>query len=117
MQIHYKNKRLEKVIIGVNLLVAAVIAATFVVRFGFSEPQLPVQVLYLCQLGLLAVLMSGKIIRMFNVVSSREFWRANWFEIPLLLGLGFSVSGAGYWFAKDDPETVRHFAVGIYLVF
>jgi len=116
MQIHYKNKRLEKVVIGVNLLVAAVIAATFVVRFGFDKPQLPVQVLYICQLGLLTVLMAEKIIRMFNAVSGREFWRANWFEIPLLLGLGFSVSGAGYWFAKDDPETVRNFAVGIYLV-
>jgi trk system potassium uptake protein TrkH len=116
MQIHYKNKRLEKVVIGVNLLVAAVIAATFVVRFGFDKPQLPVQVLYICQLGLLTVLMAEKIIRMFNAVSSREFWSANWFEMPLLLGLGFAVSGAGYWFAKDDPETVRHFAVGIYLV-
>ncbi|MHC4570160.1 MAG: TrkH family potassium uptake protein, partial [Planctomycetota bacterium] len=44
--------------------------------------------------------------------------RANWFEVPLLLGLAVAAFGAGHWFVSDIAEAgvVRHFAVGIYLV-
>jgi trk system potassium uptake protein TrkH len=59
-----------------------------------------------------------KIIRLFNAVSKAEFWRANWFEVPLLLGLAVAAFGSGYWFVPDSAEAgvVRHFAVGFYLV-
>ncbi len=116
MQIHYKDKRLEKVLIGVNALTAAVVAASFVALFGFDEPLLPGGILYAVQVALLCVFIVEKIIRLFNAVSMREFCRANWFEVPLLLALGIAVLGAGRWFYRDDPETLRHFAVGIYLV-
>jgi len=116
MQIHYKNKRLEKVLIGVNALTAAVVAASFVVLFGFDEPLLPAGILYAVQVALLCVFIVEKIIRLSNAVSMREFWRGNWFEVPLLLALGIALLGAGSWFYRDDPETLRHFAVGIYLV-
>jgi len=116
MQINYKNKRLEKVLIGVNALTAAVVAASFVALFGFDEPLLPAGILYTVQAALLCVFIAEKIIRLFNAVSMREFWRGNWFEVPLLLALGIAVLGAGRWFGRTDPTAVRHFAVGIYLV-
>ncbi len=116
MQISYKNKRLERYLIGVNALAAAGVTATYVWLFGFDEPVFAAKVLYTVQIALLGVFIVEKIIRLINSVSIVEFLRANWFEIPFLLALGIAVFGAGRWFAKADPAAVRHFAVGIYLV-
>jgi trk system potassium uptake protein TrkH len=118
MQIIYKNKPLERVLIGANALVAAVVVASFVLLFGFHEPLLQAWVLYTVQVVLLSAFIAEKIIRMFNAVSKAEFWRANWFEIPLLLILGVTVFGAGRWYAPTKAEVaeIRHFAVGLYLV-
>ncbi len=116
MQIQYKNNLLEKVLIGVNALTAAAVTSSFVVLFGFDKPLLPVRILYAAQVALLSIFIIEKIIRVFNTFSIREFLRGNWFEIPLLLVLAIAVAGAGRWFYKDEPQTVRHFAVGIYLV-
>jgi trk system potassium uptake protein TrkH len=118
MQIIYKNKSLERVLIFANALTAAVVVASFVMLFGFDEPLLRAWILYSVQVALLCAFVGEKIIRMFNAVSKAEFWRANWFEIPLLLVLGIAVVGAGRWFAPTKPEAteVRHFAVGLYLV-
>jgi trk system potassium uptake protein TrkH len=118
MQITYKNKPLERILIGANALAGAVVVASFVLLFGFHEPLLQAWILYTIQVALLCVFIADKIIRMFNAVSKAEFWRANWFEIPLLLVLGAIVIGAGRWFAPTKPEAaeVRHFAVGLYLV-
>ncbi|MHC4436422.1 MAG: TrkH family potassium uptake protein [Planctomycetota bacterium] len=118
MQIVYKNKPLERVLIGANALAAAVVVASFVLLFGFHEPVLQIWFLYTVQVVLLSVFVAEKIIRMFNAVSKSEFLRANWFEIPLLLLLGITVIGAGRWYAPTEPESaeVRHFAVGLYLV-
>lgn len=117
MQIAYKNNRLEKVLIGVNALLAAVVTASFVLLSGFHEPLLSKKLLYAVQIALLFLFIVEKIIRLTNSFSIVEFWKANWFEIPLLLGLGIAVLGAGYWFAATKVETsiVRQFAVGIYL--
>ncbi|MFC1795036.1 TrkH family potassium uptake protein [Planctomycetota bacterium] len=118
MQIIYRNKPLERVLIGANALTAAVVVASFVLLFGFHEPLLRAWVLYTVQVVLLSAFIAEKIVRMFNAVSKAEFWRANWFEIPLLLILGVTVFGAGRWFAPTEAEAaeVRHFAVGLYLV-
>jgi len=118
MQITYKNKPLERVLIGANALIAAVVVTSFVLLFGFHEPLLRGWILYTIQVALLCAFVTEKVIRTFNAVSKSEFWRANWFEIPLLLLLGFAVIGAGRWFAPTKPEAteVRHFAVGLYLV-
>jgi trk system potassium uptake protein TrkH len=118
MQIIYKNKPLERVLIGANALAAAVVVASFVLLFGFDKPLLQAWFLYTVQVVLLSVFVAEKIIRMFNAVSKSEFLRANWFEIPLLLLLGITVIGAGRWYAPTKPESaeVRHFAVGLYLV-
>jgi trk system potassium uptake protein TrkH len=116
MQIRYKNILLEKVLIGINALTAAGVTASFVVLFGFDKPLLPARFLYAAQVALLSIFIVEKIIRVINAVSIREFLRGNWFEIPLLLVLAIAVVGAGRWFYKDEPEFVRHFAVGIYLI-
>ena len=116
MQMTYKSKRLEGVLIGVNALAAAVVAASFVLLFGFDELLLPGRILYAVQAVLLCVFIAEKIIRFFNVVSIREFFRGNWFELPFLVALGVAVFGAGRWFGRTDPGAVRHAAVGIYLV-
>jgi trk system potassium uptake protein TrkH len=118
MQIIYKNKPLERVLIGANALTAAVVVASFVLLFGFDEPLLQAWFLYTVQVVLLSVFVAEKIIRMFNAASRSEFLRANWFEIPLLLLLGITVIGAGRWYAPTKPEAaeVRHFAVGLYLI-
>jgi len=116
MQVHYKNNRLEKVLIAVNVLTAAVVVASFVILFGFDKPLLPASILYGVQVVLLCVFITEKIIRLFNAVSMAEFWRGNWFEIPLLAALVITVLGVGHWFGRQEPAEIRHFAVGIYLV-
>ena len=116
MRIVYKNKQLEKILIGVNALMSAVVATSFVMLFGFDEPLVAVEILYAVQVALLCVFIVEKIIRLINSASKAEFWRGNWFEIPLLFALGIAVFGAGRWFGKTEPVAVQHFAVGIYLV-
>ncbi|MHC4617446.1 MAG: TrkH family potassium uptake protein [Planctomycetota bacterium] len=116
MLIHYRNQRLEHVLIAVKALTSAMVVASFVVLFGFHEPLLPTRVLYNVQLGMLFIFITGKIIRLLNAQSAKEYVMANWFEIPLLAALGIAVFGAGRWFRPVEPAWVRHFSVGIYLI-
>jgi len=119
MRIDYKNKRMERILIAVNALTSAMVAGSFVILFGgFKEPLLPEVILYTIQVVLLCIFVLEKIIRLSNAVSKADFWRANWFEIPLLLLLGVVALGTGRWFAptKAEAAVIRHFAVGIYLV-
>ena len=120
MRIEYKNKRLENILIIVNALASAMVVASFVLLFGgFEKELMPREViLYTIQVVLLCIFVAEKIIRFSNSSSKIDFWRANWFEIPLLLMLGITAIGAGRWFAPSKAEAVevRHFAVGIYLV-
>jgi len=92
------------------------VVASFVILFGFDEPLLPARVLYTAQLGMLFVFLVGKVIRLLNAQSIKEFLLANLFEIPLLIGLGIAVFGANRWFGRFEPGAVRHFSVGIYLI-
>lgn len=118
MQLQYKNKRLEASLVAVNVVLAAVVAASFVLLFGFREPILRERALYAIQVLLLCAFIAEKVVRLLNVVSLREFFRANWYEIPLLLALCVVALGAGSWFVTEDLDAggVRHLAVGIYLV-
>lgn len=118
MRIDYKNDRLEWVLIGVNSLTAAMVVATFILLFGFNTPLLPAWILHSLQVVLLCIFVVEKIIRLFNSSSKAQFARTNWYEAPLLLFLTIAAMGAGHWFAPTRAEaaTVRHFAVGIYLI-
>jgi len=120
MRIEYKDKRLENILITANALTSAMVVASFVLLFGGFKKELmpPDVILYTIQVVLLCIFVAEKIIRFSNSTSKIDFWRANWFEIPLLLMLGITAIGAGRWFAPLEAEAVevRHFAVGIYLV-
>jgi len=116
MKIAYKNERLEKVLIGIKAVTSAMVVASFVMLFGFDEPVLPVRVLFKVQIGLLCIFIAGKITRLVNAESTKEFLLANWFEIPLLVTLGVIVLGSNQWFGQVEPGRVRHLAVGIYLI-
>jgi len=119
MRIHYKNKKTEKVLIGLNALAAAAVAASFVMLFGFHEPQLPAGILYSIQLGLLCFFIAEKIIRFFNAAFKIDFWRGNYYEVPFLLALTGALLTAYLkpdFFGKAEPSTILHLAVGIYLV-
>jgi trk system potassium uptake protein TrkH len=116
MQIANKNNRLEGVIKGINALTAVLVVASFVALYGFDEPLLQRGLLHGVQVALLCILVIGSIVRSLNAVSTTDYWRANWFEIPLLVGLGISLLGAGRWFGTLDAARVRHFAVGVCLV-
>jgi trk system potassium uptake protein TrkH len=118
MHVTSKNNRLEGVLVASNALVGALVVATLVLLFGFTDPLLPKWILFTIQVVLLCAFVAEKIIRLFNAVSKAEFWRANWFEVPLLLGLAVAAFGAGFKFApgSEPAAIVRHFAVGIYLV-
>ncbi|HLB75109.1 MAG TPA: potassium transporter TrkG [Sedimentisphaerales bacterium] len=111
---------MERTLIGVNILAAAMVTATFVLLFGFHEAFWPKQerILYALQVVLLFIFIAEKVIRRFNAVSRAEFWGANWFEAPLLIGLVVAVLGAGRWFGHREAEAsaTQHLAVGIYLV-
>jgi trk system potassium uptake protein TrkH len=115
MKVTYRNKRLENYLIAANILAAALVAATFVMLFGFYEPVLPRGVLYAAQVVLLLFFVGEKVVRLFNSVSKTEFLRVFWYQIPLFIGLLIAVIGAGR-FATADARAVRHGAVGIYLI-
>jgi trk system potassium uptake protein TrkH len=116
MKIAYKNKRLETAIIGIKAVTSAMVVASFLILFGFDEPLLPVRILFKIQIGLLFIFLAGKIIRLSNAESVKEYLIARWFEIPLLAALIVVISGSGKWFGKVEPAKIRHLAVGIYLI-
>jgi len=119
MKVHYKNKRLEMILVGVNAFAAAIVTGSFVCLFGFDKPLLPEGILYTVQIAMLCVFIAEKIIRLFNAFSKAEFCRANWFEVPFLLALVIVVFGVHFqlgWFGRFEPTAVQHFAIGIYLV-
>ncbi|MHC4124307.1 MAG: potassium transporter TrkG [Planctomycetota bacterium] len=116
MKLAYKNEKLEKVLIGVNVVAAAIVTASFVALFGFYEPLLQKQFLYSAQFLLLFVFITEKVFRAINSVSMREYLRNFWFDILLFATLILSLIGAGRWFAYAEPTGVKHIAVGVYLI-
>ncbi len=116
MKIYYKSKKAEKFLIGINILISATVAATFVVLYGFDKPLLPIKVLYGIQIFALFFFVAEKPIRGLNAVSVNDFLIANWFEIPLFLALVAAIVGAGRWFGRTNPDQVRLVAIDVYLV-
>lgn len=115
MRIRNKNKKVEQFFAAVNVGASAVVTATFVLLYGFQEPQIfSVRTLHIIQVVAFFVFVFEKLARFVNSFSKREFLAANWFEIPLLIGLMVLVFGARKWFA--DPGGVIMFSLGTYLV-
>ena len=116
MKIAYKNNKVEKGLMGVKAVTSVLVVASFVILFGFERQLMPVHILFRIQIGMLCVFLAGKAIRFCNARIRKEYVLANWFEIPLLLGLAVAVLGSGHWFGEIEPGRVRHLAVGIYLI-
>jgi trk system potassium uptake protein TrkH len=119
MQVRYRNRLLERIVVTANALVAVAVVASFVMLFGFERPLVAATVLYGLQIVLLCALVAEKVIRAFNAFSALEYLRANWIEVPALAVLGavlFFMPGIGGQGAWAETTAVRHLAVGIYLV-
>jgi len=116
MNVRYKNRPLETALIVVTLLTAVIVAATFVLLYGFHEPLMSLRTLHLIQIAAFMVFLAEKTIRFVNAFSKREFLRVFWFEIPLLALLTVIVLGAGSWFSVKDPAHLKMLALGTYLM-
>lgn len=113
MRIAYKNKPFETLLIVVNITTAVVVVAAFVLLFGLRKQLLPAPVLYAALYAALFAFVAEKVFRLFNSVSFREFWWANWYEAPLLVALAVVLFATR---KHDIADAIRHTAVGIYLV-
>jgi trk system potassium uptake protein TrkH len=116
MKVRYKNKSMETVLTAVTLLTAIVVAATFVLLYGFHKPLLPARTMYLTQIAAFMIFLAEKTIRFVNAFSKRELFRVFWYEIPLLALLAIVVLGAGSWLKVEDPAHLKMFALGTYLM-
>src|SRR3990172_7840292 len=116
MKIAYRNDTLERVLTGIKAVTSLIIVASFALLFGFYEPPLPSPFLVGVLIVALAIFISGKIVRLLNAESKREYLLANWYEIPMLVALGIAVLGAGRWFDRTDPGRLQHWAVALYLI-
>ena len=85
MRIAYKNKNIEYAIITSNFLVSSCVIATFILLFGFDQPIFKSAALYNIQVVALLLFVAEKLLRFFNSQSKKEFIKAYWFEIPLLV--------------------------------
>lgn len=116
MKVRYKNKILERALIAPTFLTAVVVAATFVLLYGFDEPLMSSRMLHYIQIAAFLVFLGEKIIRFLNAFSKREFLRAFWFEVPLLAMLTVVVLGADSWLTVKDSGHVKMLALGTYLM-
>lgn len=116
MKIAYKNNTLERVLMGVKAVASLIVMTSFVLLFGFYEPPVPVRIIYTVQIVMLFVFMAGKVIRLLNAESKREYIFANWYEIPMLLALAAVIVWSREGIGEVTPGRVRHLAVGVYLI-
>ena len=119
MRIVYKSKKTERILIGLNIFASVIVSATFVLLFGFNRFLIDPQILYALQVVMFCFFLAEKVSRFFNTSSKTDFWRRNWYEIPLLFILAvvfLIVFLHRSWLGSADPAMVRHLAVGLYLV-
>ena len=58
MHIAYKNKTLEKGLIGIKVVASVMVIASFVILFGFDKPLVPASILFKIQLGTLCIFLA-----------------------------------------------------------
>lgn len=117
MKIEYKNKTLEKTVIALNCVAILVVATTFVMLFGFDVPPMPRMLLRYIDGWLFFFFFAEKIIRYFNAVTKRDYFRMYWFEIPLLAVVLFAIIGAGRWYTGASIREFSLDVISIYLAF
>jgi potassium uptake TrkH family protein len=115
MKVEYKNKKLDRVIVTLNVVGILTILSTFVLLYGFDEPPLPQKILHGIDIGMFFFFIAEKLIRYFNAVSKRDFFRLYWFEIPLL-GLMFVLFLNADTWSAGQPYALIVQGISIYLV-
>jgi len=95
---------------------AAIVAVSFAMLFGYDEPYLAPQILYIAQTFLLIYFIGEKLLRFFNAQFKSEFFRVFWPQIPIFAALLIALIGPNRWFGADEPAIVRQAAIGIFLV-
>jgi trk system potassium uptake protein TrkH len=116
MKLACKNDTTERVVIGIQVVASLAVVVCFALRFGFYRPLLATRFVISVLVTILVTLVICKTVRFLNAVSKREYLLANWYEIPLFVGLAVAVLGAGQWSHHADPARIRHWAVGLYLI-
>lgn len=114
MKIRFNNKGLEGTLIGVNAIAAIITVFTFVALFGFKKPLIDTSILYIIQILLFCFFIFEKVIRVFNAAEKKDFIKANWLQIPLLL-IFIAIIFTANKFFKDNATYTMHLAVGIYI--
>ncbi len=113
MQVSYKNKLLERFLTVICIATGAVVIVVFALLFGLREPLIPAGVLFGALYATLFIFLAEKVFRLLNAVWFREFWRANWYEAPLLVGL---VAAFVVAHGHEQGQAIRHTAAGVYVV-
>lgn len=115
MQAEYINKRLERLVTTVNVVVGLAGVALVVGTFGFMEPVLSLPILMAGQFAVIAVFLATHVIRYANSTSKREYILVTWFDIPILVILLAGLIGPGLWFAFDQPWLARRVVMAVYI--
>ena len=116
MKIIYKNKNFEKFAQIATLITSVIVAATFVLLYGFDKPLLPARLLHWVQVAAFMAFIAEKAFRYINTFSKKAFLRANWIEIPLLMIFITVITAAEKLFPAVSPEHVKNATLGLYLV-
>lgn len=87
MDILYKNKPLERVLICFNAAATAAIAGTALGVFGYYEPVFSQQLTYTILISSTLFFIAEKIIRFLNARSKKDYFAAKWFELAFIVML------------------------------
>lgn len=95
MDIRYKNKTIERLLILTNVIVTTAVAATALLQLGFFKPILSDTQMYLIFTAAAFLFIAEKLVRFFNARSKKEYIHFFWFEfifIALFVVLLFTAS-------------------------
>ena len=93
MDILYKNKVLERLLILTNVAVTTAVVGTALLQLGFYRQILPLSWMYLILVAATVFFIAEKFIRFFNVRSKKDFLSLWWYEflfVAVLLILLFT---------------------------
>lgn len=85
MEVRYKNKPLERLLIALNASVTAAVAGTALAQLGFYEHAIPDKIAVGILIGSTVFFIAEKIIRFFNSHSKRDYLTTRWFELLFVL--------------------------------
>jgi trk system potassium uptake protein TrkH len=79
MDIVYKNKTLERILIFTNATVTGVVVAIGLAQLGFYEPLLPAKIMHIVLIISAILFVADQFLRFFNARSRMDYLRVFWF--------------------------------------